>query len=311
VRGSFAEGFRAPALIQLFAAQNVVFQGGAVVDPHRRNPATPGQAAVYTSLRTVQGGNPNLEPEESRSYYGGIVIEPTGGPLKNLSFSVDWSNIYVFDRIQTPSVAVSMTTNDPSVVIRTPATAEDQALGQPGEVTELRLTFQNLAKRITESLDFGVNYRWNTETVGRFDFEWRGSWLYKFVTQSSSINAQVENRGTVGLPEWRWTGGTTWRIGQWKSSLWANYVGQSDAFYQAQALAGTLPTRWVDLDHWLTWDVQVSRRLPWIRDTELTVGVDNVTDEDPPFYDQLAEGYDARIANPFGAMYYVKLTKKF
>ena len=86
----------------------------------------------------------SLEAEESRSYYGGIVLEPTGGFLKNFSFSVDWSNIYVYDRIQTPSVAVSMNQNDPAVVIRSPATAEDRALGQPGEVTELRLVFQNL-----------------------------------------------------------------------------------------------------------------------------------------------------------------------
>ncbi len=311
VRGSYAEGFRAPALIQLFSAQNVSFQGAAVVDPNRRNPNNPAQVAAYNSLRTVSGGNPNLQPEESRSYYGGFVIEPTAGRLKGLSFSVDWSNIYVYDRIQVPSVAVSMAQNDPAVVIRSPATAEDRALNQPGEVTEIRLTFQNLAKRITESLDFGVNYRLQTQTLGRFDFEWRGSWLYKFVTQSSRVNAQFENRGTSGLPEWRWTGGTTWRLGEWKTNLTANYVGQTDAFYQVQALAGTLPTRWVDLDRWVTYDVQVSRKLPWLRDTELVVGVDNVTNEDPPFYDQLAEGYDYRIANPFGAMYYLKLTKRF
>ena len=57
--------------------------------------------------------------------------------------------------------------------------------------------------------------------------------------------------------------------------------------------------------------VQVSRKLPWLRETEFTVGVDNVTNEDPPFYDQTAEAYDPRVANPFGAMYYVKLTKRF
>lgn len=311
VRGSYAEGFRAPALIQLFSAQSRAFQGGAVVDPLRRNPDNPAQAAVYTSLATVNGGNPNLDSETSRSYYGGFVVEPTKGFLKNFTFSVDWSNIYVFDRIQTPSVAVSLNQNDPAVVIRSPATAEDRALNQPGEVQEIRLTFQNLAKRITEGLDFGVNYRVKTDRFGRFDLEWRGSWLYKFVTQSSNISAQFENRGSTGLPEWRWVASSTWRIGEWKSNVSANYVGENDAFYQTQARAGTLPTIWTDLDSWLTWDVQVSRKLPWVRDAELVVGVDNVLNEDPPFYDQTAEGYDPRIANPFGAMYYLKLTKRF
>jgi hypothetical protein len=90
-----------------------------------------------------------------------------------------------------------------------------------------------------------------------------------------------------------------------------NYVGGTDAFYQPQAIAGTLPTRWIDLKRWVTYDVQVVRKLPWLRDTDLVVGVDNVTNEPPPFYDQNAEAYDARIANPFGAMYYLKLTRKF
>ncbi|MBL9199916.1 MAG: TonB-dependent receptor, partial [Opitutaceae bacterium] len=311
VRGSFSEGFRAPALIQLFSAQNVSFQGGVVVDPHRRNPNTPAQVAAYSSLRTVSGGNPSLQPEESRSYYGGFVLEPTGGFLKGLSFSVDWSNIYVYDRIQVPSVSVSMNQNDPAVVIRSPATAEDRALNQPGEVTELRLTFQNLAKRITEGIDVGVNYRFKTGRLGRLDLGWRGSWLYKFVTQSARTNPQVENRGTPGLPEWRWVGDATWRFGEWKTNASVNYVGPTDAFYQPQAIAGTLPTRWIDLKRWVTYDVQVGRRLPWLRDTELVAGVDNISNEPPPFYDQNAEAYDARIANPFGAMYYLKLTRKF
>jgi len=197
VRGSYSEGFRAPALIQLFSTQSVSFQGAAVIDTLRRNPANPAQQAVVTSLRTVRGGNPNLAPETSRSYYGGFMIEPTGGPLKNLSFSVDWSNIYIYDRIATPSIAVSVRENDPNVVIRSPATAQDTALNQPGEMQEIRLTFQNLARRTTEGLDFGVNYRLKSERLGRLDLEWRGSWLYKYVTQSARTKAPIENRGST------------------------------------------------------------------------------------------------------------------
>lgn len=311
LRGSYAEGFRAPALIQLFQTQIVSFQGAAVIDPNRRNPASPGQAAVYTSLRTVRGGNPHLTPETSRSYYGGLVVEPTGGALKGFSFSVDWSNIYIYERISTPSVAISMRENDPNVVIRSPASAQDTALGQPGEVQELRLTFQNLARRTTEGLDFGANYRWNTESVGRFDFEWRGSWLYKYVTQSARTADPIENRGTSSLPEWRWTGSATWRYKAWTASLTANYVGKNDSFYQPQVIAGTVPSTWLDLGPWTTYDVQATYDLPWLKTTRLTVGVDNVTDRPPPFYDNDASGYDPLVANPFGAMYYVKLTKRF
>ena len=311
VRGSYAEGFRAPALIQLFSAQSVAFQGSTVIDPHRRNPADPTQAAAYTSLRTVRGGNPALQPETSKSYYAGFVIEPDRGFLKNFSFSVDWSNIYIYDRIQTPSVTVSMNQNDPSVVIRAAPTAQDTALGQPGEVLELRLTFQNLARRTTEGLDFGANYRWSTESFGRFDFQWRGSWLYKFVTQSSSINAPIENRGTTSLPEWRWNGSVTWNYKDWRAAFTTNYVGTNDAAFQANVIAGTVPSTWLDLGPWTTYDIQVSRRLPWFKDATLTVGVDNFTNRPPPFYDNDASGYDPLVANPFGSMYYLRLSQRF
>ena len=51
--------------------------------------------------------------------------------------------------------------------------------------------------------------------------------------------------------------------------------------------------------------------MPWIKGTKVTVGVLNFTDRPPPFYDGNAEGYDVAVANPFGAMYYVKMTKRF
>ena len=311
LRGSYSQGFRAPALIQLFSAQSVGFSGAATVDPLRRNPENPAQAAVANSLRLVRGGNPDLKAETSRSYYGGMVVEPPGGLLKGLALSVDWSNIYIYDRIQLPSTAVSLNENDPAIVVRSPATAADTALNQPGELLELRLIYQNLSKRYTESLDFGANYRWNSTRLGRFNFEWRGSWLYKFVTQSAKSNPLVENRGSTSLPEWRWVGTIDWRRKDWSASFTTNYVGTNDAFYQAQAKAQTLPTTWLDLGPWTTYDIQVGYNIPWIKGTKVTAGVLNFTDRPPPFYDGNAEGYDVAVANPFGAMYYVKMTKRF
>ncbi|MBI5771625.1 MAG: TonB-dependent receptor [Verrucomicrobia bacterium] len=313
VRGSMSEGFRAPALIQLFQAQSVAFQSTVTLDPHRRNPANPAQQAAYTSLLLRRGGNPGLTPETSRSYYAGLVLEPTRGALKNLSFSVDWSNIYIYDRIALPSVAVSMRENDSNIVQRTAPTAEDRALNQPGEVTELRLTYQNLARRTTEGLDFGLGYRWNHEKLGRITADWRGSYLYKYVTQSARTNAPIENRGSTSLPEWRWTSSLHWQKGALGATVIANYVGKNDAFYQPQVILGTVPSTWMDLGPWTTYDVQASYdfRNRWMKDTRLIVGVENVTDRPPPFYDNDASGYDPLVANPFGAMYYVRLTRRF
>ena len=162
---------------------------------HRRSLAAqsrePGDPSRFH--QPAPGARRQCQPErrELALLLRGIVLEPTGGLLKGFSFSTDWSNIYIYDRIQLPSTPWRCARTIPHRGAL-PAHAQDNALGQPGELVELRLTYQNLAKRYTESLDFGMNYRWNSDRFGRFNAEWRGAWLYKFVTQSAKTNPKVE-----------------------------------------------------------------------------------------------------------------------
>jgi outer membrane receptor protein involved in Fe transport len=48
----------------------------------------------------------------------------------------------------------------------------------------------------------------------------------------------------------------------------------------------------------------------WLAGTRISVGVNNVADEDPPFVN-LTEGYDTSAFDPRGRFYYVSITKKF
>ena len=50
----------------------------------------------------------------------------------------------------------------------------------------------------------------------------------------------------------------------------------------------------------------------WLNNTTITLGMNNVFDQDPPFVaGNFENGYDQRIANIRGRVWYVALTKRF
>jgi outer membrane receptor protein involved in Fe transport len=80
-RGTTSVDIRAPTLNDLFSPQ--VSNSGPFLDPLTNyNPG---------GIQTVSGGNPNLVPESSRTYTGGIVLTPTWIP--GLTMSADYYQI--------------------------------------------------------------------------------------------------------------------------------------------------------------------------------------------------------------------------
>lgn len=82
LRGSYGQSFLAPNLAYLYTSQVTTFSDNPLPDPKR-------PADAPRQIQTKGGGNPNLKPETTDSYYAGFQIEPTSGALKGWSFSVD------------------------------------------------------------------------------------------------------------------------------------------------------------------------------------------------------------------------------
>ncbi|VAW43786.1 TonB-dependent receptor [hydrothermal vent metagenome] len=102
VRGSLGTGFKAPTLGNLFLgrsfgvtrAVDTQLCNAAIADPGSSQ-ADIDNACRSLEIRSVSGGNPDLETEESDSYSFGMVFEP----IDNLSFTVDYYNIEVNNKI--------------------------------------------------------------------------------------------------------------------------------------------------------------------------------------------------------------------
>ena len=89
-RGAYSEGFRAPSLPQLFLGEVNAFD--TVTNP---------RTGITTDVPITTGGNRNLKPETSYSYFIGTVIEPPFVP--GLTIQVDFFRIEQRNIIDQPS----------------------------------------------------------------------------------------------------------------------------------------------------------------------------------------------------------------
>ena len=90
-RGTTSVDIRAPTLNDLYSPQ--VSSSGPFLDPLTNyNPG---------GIQTITQGNPNLAPETSRTYTGGVVLTPSFIP--GLTMSIDYYNIKVKNAIGTVS----------------------------------------------------------------------------------------------------------------------------------------------------------------------------------------------------------------
>ena len=147
LRANWGRGFRAPSLVEITPSRAFTFQ--TVNDP--ANNLTGVQVSGFFA------GNPDLEPEKSRSTTVGIVWEPNSS--FNVSFDVydiSWSNI-----VNAPSFQSLVNANDPAVVIRLPPTPQFPG----GQIVTVLNGFINVNRTETRGVDIDTRY------IARTDFE--------------------------------------------------------------------------------------------------------------------------------------------
>jgi len=303
LRGSYQSAVRAPNIIELFQAQgNNLFDmnadpcGGPTPTATRAQCANTGvTAAQYGNIQNspagqynfLQGGNPQLNPEEAKSYTVGLVFTPS----TNLSATLDWFDIKVDKRIATP---------DPADILNRCLTSGTDCglvhrdrlgtlwLLDDGRVTATR---QNQGGIRTSGLDIAVN--WTTPLQagwGSVGVSFIGTWLSKLEYEPIKDQGKYDCVGLYGAnkcgspnPEWRhklrgtWT--TPWN---WDLNLTWRYIDEvkvqeSDS---QTLLAGSFFENDKKLKAENYIDIAASWQVTkWIR---IYGGVNNLFDEDPP-----------------------------
>jgi iron complex outermembrane recepter protein len=169
LRGTYAEGFIAPSLSQLFGTPIVGLQ--SINDPVT--------GTSYTTQST-SGGNPNLKPENSYGYYAGAVWSPGSadpdhswwGWANGFTAYVDWYQTTIRNLIGTPRAqqVVDSATGFPGAVTR----------GADGLITNIDTQFLNLGTRTVDGIDFGASYVTKEYPWGKLDLEANAAYIYNY-----------------------------------------------------------------------------------------------------------------------------------
>jgi len=318
VRSSWGEGFREPSLFELFSGRTAGLQ--PIDDPLTGN-SEPEQ-------NVVTGGNALLEAEETESFNVGIVWSPKGR-LEGFTASFD---LWRIERDGTVA-ANNQDTVDRAVGRDITGVLKPGGL-RPGEsvlrdlagnITQVNSVFLNAGVTIAEGFDAAASYTWNTQAWGRFDVGANATYMSSYRGSTVPGVAPVEGiddtiPGSAGddallrikgqaFVGWAWKGISTRITGTYTHGF--DDVG-GDPFLG-------IPFR---VDSTFVYDVQVGYKLfpsksrqdaAWYSDLKLTVGCNNLLDQDPPFVadgGNNSNGYPGFLYNDTGRFIYFGLEKK-
>ncbi|WP_256079740.1 TonB-dependent receptor [Massilia sp. YIM B04103] len=188
LRGSFAKGFRAPALLQV--APGGVQSFTSAVDylrcPDGQKFLENGEKAdCKKSFSSLSASTPDLKPEKSKSYSLGLILNP----MKDLDVLVDWYRIKKTS--ETALIGAQAVIQNPgryptASVIRdtNPATWVKDANGvvipNSGPIQQVNRAWVNQGSTEVSGLDFEVAYRKSLGNWGRLTQNLSWSHLMEF-----------------------------------------------------------------------------------------------------------------------------------
>jgi iron complex outermembrane receptor protein len=288
-RGSWAEGFRAPTIGELFGTPSRFDQ--EIVDPcsdftHsgasatvRANciaqgvPANGSYVQANPQLPVITGGNRDLAAESSKSWGVGAVWRPSF--LPRFSVEANYFNIKVDGAIQAIDANVLLgrcaTSGDALSCAAVTRTAS-------GAVAQIRGLLQNIAGIKTDGIDVTLNFRSGDSDAGRFGLFWTNTFLfnYQVTVPATGGTTTIKREGTEqgspdqAFPKYKSTAVLDWSLREFGASLTGRYI------------AGVDEANGNRLHHRLYTDVQ----LRWDGDSlggfGFALGVNNLFNRPPP-----------------------------
>lgn len=322
LRGSANTGFRAPTLFDRYGYR---LPGATTTtaakwdDPLQCPGGTPGLAGTgkplpglvastvcNTTLPKQTGSNPDLQPEKSKGYTLGIVLEP----YKDVMASIDYWHIEMKD----------MLANLPEqVYFLNPAKYANLFVrNTDGSLAYIKNVTMNLGGQRSSGIDLSLSYALPKTPYGSFKAQIDGTYLTQFDNQLERDSEWIPNIGRFGAASngttssfpiitfrWKHTLKLNWNYGNWASQLTQNY----NTGYHDQNLVASQYFR--DIEPYSVWNWTVN--YSGIKNTLITAGVTNLLNARPPLtnHNAYTYGYLSSAASPIGRAYNIRLTYKF
>jgi iron complex outermembrane receptor protein len=232
-RGTYSRGFRAPSFAESQSGAVIGYTNytlpDAVVAAHNNDAYVQPFSIGYNSA-----SNPNLKPEKSRSFTGGVVFEPA----RWLSLSVDYYNIKKTDVIAGgPLAAQALTayyngTTIPSGYSFVLDDVDPQAPNAIRKVLIVNSPYANAAALITSGLDISATVRFNLGPV-KWTSQGEATDIFKYNFKPDANSPYDHYVGTqapyvlssgAGTPKWRANWMNSFEFGKFTLTGTAYYV---------------------------------------------------------------------------------------
>ncbi len=329
LRGSYNTGFRAPTLDDLYAAQTTTFASSNSNDPL----LCPGGRADTTKggvqsrdcglqVQVLQGGNPALRPEKSKTYSIGMAFEP----VKGLTITADYFNIKLTNTInalpQESIIADPVQYASKYVRCKQLSVAAQANLNRcladnvnSNAIAYLITLTDNLGKTNTSGVDLSAAYSLNMGEMGNLGMSWDATWVHSYKYQLSPTDPLKENVGIYsdGSPVFRWQHNAqfNWSRGMWGARLGIRHkTGYVDMNNPSTVVGG--PSFYGNVESYTLVDFSVTAK-PY-KAVTVTAGIKNLFDTDPPFSNQSTRsqrGYDPRYTDPYGRTFFLRASYGF
>lgn len=313
-RASYGTAFLAPGYTQLAAPIDNPNAAATVLDPRRGN--------ALTNVRPISGGNPDIQPQESKNWNVGLVFEPQSLEGR-LRLSLEWFRLEQENVVVTPTPQqmVDLESQFPNRITRA-APAPGETIGA---ITVVNATLINANRGDTEGFDATAQYRVPTDSWGTFTFFAMGTLVDGYRIQTSVVAPLediVNELGRGGPLKFKANAMVGWERGPWSAGWAMRYFGsykQYDFGTQAYLLAqghDHIPSQsYHDVFASYRFDQAAagSGRSRLLEGLEVQLGIKNAFDKVPPFdaYYGVQGYYYSPLGDPRLRSYWVALKKAF
>ena len=307
LRGTWANGFRAPSLSQNSKSSVFSFSGG-YRDPQLCTVVDVNNPNCSLNLSTVSLANPELRPEKSDSYTVGLLFEPMPGTDMILDA---W---YIERRGEVDRLGAQEILNRESEFPGRVMRLEPSVPGELGQVYQVRRPYLNLAMSRTSGLDYELNHRIGLNDYGRLKLSLKGTHMLSRKQQLEAGRPVLETVGFYEVPRDRLQLSGNWTYGDWTTTLTANYQSGFESFESSTSCDATLTNAGrADLCRmkaWRTADLSVGYK--GFKGLRLGATVRNLGDSRPALDpNETGVGVNGAIANAYGRYLSVNVAYEF
>lgn len=340
VRATYAEGFRAPTIDDLYGGKSQTFttnfqdpcdsvygvaRGSArclqdVAANYRQlkqggDPIT-GLVGQQSPVPFVAGSNPTLQPETSESKTVGLVYSPSY--VQGLSVALDWWQVRIDSTIIADSPNAILRDCYVNLIESRCALFERDPTTQI--VNQLEYGNRNAGYYLTEGFDLDVNYALDT-SFGRLSAKWASTYVSKYEAKSTNEKDTKPSQynGFETYFRIRSNLDLGWSMGDWSANWGMRYYSGtkedctysehcSDPNYFSPTAGRVIPQE--RMSSVVFNDVQLAWKAPW--NARIAIGANNVFNKvGPIMYSQGASNFSYYGGFDTGRFLYMKYQQKF